>query len=57
MTMTSETTTWTRVCELSQIIPDTGVGALVDGKQVAIFRLLPDDSLYAISAHDPFFRR
>ena len=52
--MTTQTLTWTRVCELSQILPDTGVGALVDGKQIAIFRLLPDDTLYAIGAHDPF---
>ena len=54
MTISSATITWTRVCALSQIVPDTGVGALVDGKQIAIFRLLPDDSLYAVGAHDPF---
>lgn len=52
--MTTETSTWTRICDLKQILPDTGVGALVNGQQIAIFRLLPDDSLYAIGAHDPF---
>lgn len=43
---------WTPVCRLEEIVPDTGVCALVDGAQVAIFRLR-DDALYAIDNVDP----
>ena len=44
---------WVDVCGLDRIIPDSGVCALVDGKQVAVFRLA-DDSVFAIGNHDPF---
>jgi nitrite reductase (NADH) small subunit len=44
---------WVAVCKLSDIVPDTGVCALVQGRQVAVFRL-SDDSVYAIDNHDPF---
>lgn len=44
---------WVAVCKLSDIVPDTGVGALVHGRQVAVFRL-SDDSVYAIDNRDPF---
>ena len=43
------------MCRLNDIVPDTGVCALVGGEQVAVFRL-DDDSLYAIGNHDPFSR-
>jgi nitrite reductase (NADH) small subunit len=43
----------TRVCRLDDIVPYTGVCALVDGRQIAIFRL-GDDSLHAIDNFDPF---
>lgn len=43
---------WTVVCAVHRIVPDTGVTALVDGVQVAVFRL-SDDRLYAIGNHDP----
>ena len=44
---------WVKVCQLDDIVPNTGVCALVGHKQVAVFRL-DDDSLYAIDNHDPF---
>ena len=44
---------WTAICRLSDITPDTGVCALVNGRQIAIFRL-HDDALYALDNHDPF---
>ena len=44
---------WVTVCKLSDIVPDTGVGALVHGQQVAVFRLA-DDSVYALDNLDPF---
>ena len=46
--------TWTRVCALVDLTPDRGVAALVDGEQVAIFRLSPDDEVVAIGNRDPF---
>jgi nitrite reductase (NADH) small subunit len=45
---------WTQVCALSDIIPDTGVCALVHGRQVAIFRLARlQDQVFAIDNYDP----
>jgi nitrite reductase (NADH) small subunit len=44
---------WVAVCKLADIVPDTGVCALVHGRQVAVFRLA-DDSVYAIDNLDPF---
>ena len=46
---------WVAVCKLNDIVPNTGVCALVGGRQVAVFRL-DDDSVYAIDNHDPFSR-
>ena len=44
-----------RVCPLEDIVPNAGVAALVDGEQVAIFRL-DDDSVHAVGNNDPFSR-
>lgn len=45
---------WTAVCQLDDITPQTGVCALVEQEQVAIFRPYNDDRLYALSNIDPF---
>jgi nitrite reductase (NADH) small subunit len=45
---------WIDVCGLDDIVPQTGVCALLGRKQVAIFRVAPDDNLYALSNFDPF---
>ncbi len=45
--------TWTTVCPLSRILPNTGVCALVAGQQVAIFRV-GEAAVYAIANYDPF---
>lgn len=45
---------WTTVCPLSDLTPDTGVCALVGGKQVAVFRYGKGETVYAISNFDPF---
>ena len=42
-----------RVCRLEDIVPNAGVAALVDGEQVAVFRL-DDDSVHAVGNRDPF---
>jgi nitrite reductase (NADH) small subunit len=46
---------WVAVCRLNDIVPNTGVCALVGERQIAIFRL-DDNSVYAIGNHDPFSR-
>ena len=46
--------TWVDVCPLDDIVPDRGVCALVDGLQVAVFRLSTGDEVLAISNFDPF---
>jgi nitrite reductase (NADH) small subunit len=43
---------WTDICALADIVPDTGVCALVDGEQVAVFRV-GERALYAIANFDP----
>lgn len=45
---------WVEVCALDDIYPNTGVCALVDGQQIAIFRVDTGETLYAISNYDPF---
>ena len=42
-----------KVCTLTDLIPQVGVPALIQGEQVAIFRL-NDGNVYAISNFDPF---
>jgi NAD(P)H-dependent nitrite reductase small subunit len=41
-----------KVCRLDEIVPDTGVCALVAGEQVAVFRIA--EKIYAIGNRDPF---
>ncbi|TXI05604.1 MAG: nitrite reductase small subunit NirD [Rhizobium sp.] len=41
-----------QVCELDDILPDMGVCALVDGRQVAIFRIGDTEEVYAIGNYD-----
>jgi nitrite reductase (NADH) small subunit len=45
---------WKTVCPLDRIVPDTGVCALLNGRQVAVFRVGADTpSLFAIDNYDP----
>lgn len=46
-------TAWTTVCNLTDIAPDTGVCALFNGEQVALFRWGKTDTVYAIANYDP----
>jgi len=43
---------WEDVCALDDIVPGTGVCALVDGRQVAVVRTV--GAVYAIGNFDPF---
>jgi nitrite reductase (NADH) large subunit len=42
---------WSSVCELEDLWPATGVCALVNGRQIAVFRI--GDALYALDNFDP----
>ncbi|HEY1996675.1 nitrite reductase small subunit NirD [Paraburkholderia sp.] len=45
---------WVPVCALDDIVPNTGVCALVDGEQVAVFHLDAGESkVFAIENFDP----
>jgi nitrite reductase (NADH) small subunit len=45
--------TWNPVCHYDDLLPESGVAALISGTQVALFRTF-DGSLYAIGNQDPF---
>lgn len=47
---------WIKVCDLETVFPSTGICALIDGKQVAIFRPCDDEQVYALNNMDPFAR-
>jgi nitrite reductase (NADH) large subunit len=42
---------WASVCELEDLWPNIGVCALVNGRQIAVFRI--GDALYALDNYDP----
>src|SRR5262245_47877681 len=42
---------WTTACELDDILPDMGACALLDGRQIAMFRV--NDQVYALDNRDP----
>jgi NAD(P)H-dependent nitrite reductase large subunit/NAD(P)H-dependent nitrite reductase small subunit len=42
---------WVGICELADVLPDTGVCALVNGRQIAVFRC--DDAVFALDNYDP----
>ena len=48
----ADSLSWTPVCTLDAIVPDTGVAARVQGHHVAVFRLA-DGRLFAIDNVDP----
>ncbi|QJD99126.1 nitrite reductase small subunit NirD [Massilia forsythiae] len=51
-----QTQHWNPICTLERIVPDTGVCALINGRQVAVFRVGADESaprLFAIDNVDP----
>ncbi|MGL4726329.1 MAG: nitrite reductase small subunit NirD [Scandinavium sp.] len=47
---------WVTICNIDEILPQTGVCALLGHEQVAIFRPYHDEQVFAISNIDPFFR-
>jgi nitrite reductase (NADH) small subunit len=45
--------TWIDVCAFDELDPDRGVCALVESRQVAVFRVSPEDDVFAVSNYDP----
>lgn len=45
---------WIDVCAIDDLQPDSGVCALVEGQQIAIFYLPRLNAVYAIGNFDPF---
>lgn len=51
---TASTREWVDVCALDDIVPGTGVAALIRGVQIAIVRPRPGEEVFALSNYDPF---
>ena len=50
----AKATTWSAICSLDDIAPDTGVCALVNDRHVAVFRVQGGEhGLFAIDNFDP----
>ena len=45
---------WLEICALDDITPNTGVGALIENQQIALFRVGHEKRVYALSNQDPF---
>lgn len=45
---------WVEVCQLADITPNTGVGAIIHQQQIALFRVGNEKRVYALSNQDPF---
>lgn len=45
---------WIEICDLDDIIPNTGVAALINNQQIALFRVGNEQQVYALSNQDPF---
>ena len=45
---------WIEICHLDDITPNTGVGAIVEDQQIALFRVGHEKRVYALSNKDPF---
>jgi len=45
---------WVDVCALDDVVPGTGVAALISGEQVAVVRSPDGASIFALSNFDPF---
>lgn len=54
MSQPTETTRWNPVCTVDDIVPNTGICALVENRHVAVFHVKGDtEHLFAIDNYDP----
>lgn len=47
-------TNWIDVCALDDLPVDMGIGAMIEGQQIALFYLEDTHTVYAVSNYDPF---
>jgi len=52
--MTAPINKWVDVCSIDDLQPNSGVCALVENQQVAIFYMPEDNAVFAINNYDPF---
>jgi len=45
---------WIDICSVDDLVANSGVGALVEEVQVALFYMPDDNAVYAIANYDPF---
>ena len=45
---------WTSICSKADLVPDSGICALIKDTQVALFYLPAKEAVYAIANYDPF---
>ncbi len=45
---------WIDVCHFDDLQTDSGICALIDNKQIAIFYMPKDNAIYAVDNYDPF---
>lgn len=46
--------TWIDICSTDDLVNNSGICALVEGTQVAIFYMPEDNAIFAINNYDPF---
>ncbi|MBC7631120.1 nitrite reductase small subunit NirD [Aeromicrobium sp.] len=47
---------WHFACAFDDLVPDRGAAVLLDGHQIALFRLSESDDVHAVDHLDPFSR-
>lgn len=47
-------TQWTPVCKQQDLVADSGICALIQDTQVALFYIKKEQTVFAVSNHDPF---
>lgn len=52
--MTVQNKQWQTVCSLEDLVAHSGVAALVNGKQIALFYLPENDTVFATDNYCPF---
>lgn len=45
--------TWLDICAVADLQPDSGVCALVNGKQIALFYFTKSNAVFAVANYDP----
>lgn len=52
--LSGESAPWLPLCRLDEIVPNTGVAALVGRRQIAVIRVGNGSEVYALANFDPF---